>query len=207
MASETSWKLVALSSLAVTGLAIAGLVYQSATKPGPAVIHVVHDSIGGVITVTANSVDQDEPTQLELKAAVEGWVTNCRAIYVDINAMKRGLIDCAALIEKGSAADLAMAKFYNSPHKEEPFVRAATETVTPDHVVAVPPTSSEIGPQHMQTWAVSWMERVTSRDGSYESAKPWAANVTFVLKPAATVAEAQHNPDGIHIISYSWTEK
>jgi type IV secretory pathway TrbF-like protein len=206
-ASETSWKRVSLSSLAVTGLAIAGLVYQAAIQPGPVIVHVVHDSIGGVITVTANSVDQNEPNQLELKAAVEGWVTNCRAIYVDINAMRRGLTDCASLIEKGSAADLAMAKFYNTPHKEEPFVRAATETVMPDHVVAIPPTSSEIGPQHMQTWAVTWTERVTSRDGSYETAKPWAANVTFVLKPPETVTDAQRNPDGIHIVSWTWTEK
>jgi len=207
IATETAWKRVSLACLAVAGLGIAGNVYQAATQPGPAIVHVLHDSVGGVITVTANATAQDEPTQLELKAAIEGWVTNCRAIYVDINAMRRGLTACAALIEKGTAADIAMARFYNTPHKEEPFVRAATETVTPDHVVAIPPTASDIGPQHMQTWAVTWVERVTSRDGSYEVVKPWAANVTFALKPAATVAEAQRNPDGIRILSWTWTEK
>ena len=62
-ASETSWKWVSISSLAVTGLAIAGLVCLAATQPGPVIVHVVHDSIGGVITVTANSVDQNEPSQ------------------------------------------------------------------------------------------------------------------------------------------------
>ena len=61
IASETSWKWVSLSSLAATGLAITGLVYQAATQPGPVIVHVVHDSIGGVITVTAGAPATSRP--------------------------------------------------------------------------------------------------------------------------------------------------
>lgn len=209
-ASETAWKRVTLASLLVAGLGIAGNVYQSATKPGPVVIHVVHDAIGGVVTVASNTPEQEAPTPLMLKSAIEQWVTNCRSIYVDINAMRRTLTACAALIEKGTAADLAMARFYNTGpngEKQTPFERAATEVVSLDHVVAIPPTSSEIGPQHMQTWAVSWTEKILSRDGSYEQKKPWAANVTFVISPPKDITEVQNDPDGIRIVSWTWTEK
>jgi type IV secretory pathway TrbF-like protein len=206
-ASETAWRRVAACSLAVVAFSIAGNVYQGATKPGPVVVHVVHSAIGGVIAVSSNNGDQDGPSQVQLKAAVEGWVTNCRSIFVDINAMRRTLTGCAALIEKSSAADHEMASFYNTPHKEEPFVRAATETVTLLNVVAIPPTSADIGPQQQQTWGVQWVEKVSSRDGSSDIYRPWGANVTFIVKPPTNIAQAQLDPDGIHIISYSWTEK
>jgi type IV secretory pathway TrbF-like protein len=212
IASETAWRTLALSCLLVSAISIGGNVYQSATKPGPVVVHIVHDSIGNVITVASNSPEQEGPSEVQLKAAIEGWVANCRSIFVDINAMRRTLTSCAALIQKASQADVAMARFYNSdpdgtPRKEEPFYRAQTETVSLKNVVAVPPTASDIGPQHMQTWSVSWMETVTGRDGSYEVTKPWAANVTFILTPPKDMTEAQRDPDGIHIVSWTWTEK
>ena len=74
-----------------------------------------------------------------------------------------------------------------------------------ENVVAVPPTASDVG-QH-QTWSVTWVERVTSRDGSVETIKPWAANVTLTVKAPTTTEEAQRNPNGLHVVAWSWTEK
>jgi type IV secretory pathway TrbF-like protein len=208
ISGETAWKRIGLASLAVAFLSICDNIYQEETKPPPTIVHVVHNSLGGVIAVTANSDGSDSPDQIQLKAAMQDWITDCRSIFVDINAMRRHLTSCAWMIEKSSQADMDMARYYNTPHKEEPFNRAATETVALRNVVAVPPTADTIGSgQHLQTWSVTWTEVVTSRDGSYEHATPWAANVTFSIKKPKDVAEADRNPNGIHITSYSWTAK
>jgi type IV secretion system protein VirB5 len=207
IASETAWKRCTYGCLGVIALLAGGVIYQAVHPAPPAVVHVVHNSMGGVIAVSAASNGSDTPTQVQIKAAVEQWVTNCRTIYVDINAMRRSLSSCAYTIEKGSQADMDMSRFYNNPHKEEPFFRAQTETVALEHVVGVPPTASDIGPKAMQTWQVTWMEHVTSRDGSFETVRPWAANVTLTIRPPTNVEDAQRDPDGIRIASYSWTEK
>jgi type IV secretory pathway TrbF-like protein len=57
----------------------------------------------------------------------------------------------------------------------------------------------------MQTWRITWTEVVTSRDGQNETRQPWAGNITFKLRQPATLQDAYKNPDGIHIISHSWT--
>jgi type IV secretory pathway TrbF-like protein len=207
IASNTAWKRLAFSVLGVTALSISWNIYQETNKPPPTVIHVVHNSIGGVVAVTANKDGSDAPSQLQFKAAMEDWVKDCRTIYVDINAMRKGLYRCAWLIEKSSQAEADMARFYNRPHKEEPFYRAGTETVQLTSVVAMPPTSAEIGQNQMQTWSISWQETVTSRDGSFQVMKPWGANVTFIYRQPQDTAEAQRNPNGIHVVSFTWTEK
>jgi type IV secretion system protein TrbF len=205
MASESAWKRATFGCLGVIVLLAGGMTYQAVNVAPPTIIHVVHNSLGGVIAVSATTEGSEAPNQIQIKAAVEQWIINCRTVYVDINAMRRSLGACANMVERGSQADIAMARFYNTPHKEEPFVRAQTETVAEENVVAVPPTASDVG-QH-QTWSVTWVERVTSRDGSVETIKPWAANVTLTVKAPTTTEEAQRNPNGLHVVAWSWTEK
>lgn len=207
IAGETSANRRLYAALGVIALFGAGGIYQMTHVVPPTIIHVVHNSLGGVIAVTASPGTSESPTQVQLKAAVEQWIINSRTVYVDINAMRRALYASAWLIDKGSQADIAFARWYNNPHKEQPFVRATTETVSIEHTVAVPPTASDVGADGLQTWAVTWMERVTSRDGSAETVTPWAANVTFFIRAPKDVEEAEHNPDGVHVVSYSWTEK
>jgi type IV secretion system protein TrbF len=207
IASETAWKrvmfvcLVGLIGFAGDDVRRAQVVQQ------PEVIHIVHDSLGGVIAVTASTDGPSNPSQIQIKAAVEQWIVNSRSVYVDVNALRHALISSACLIAKGSQADTAYAKFYNTPHDDEPFFRAQTETVSVENVTAVPPTEAEIGAHGMQTWSVNWSERVLARDASTDTVQPWSANITLFLKQPDSVAEAQCNPDGTHIVSYSWTPR
>jgi type IV secretory pathway TrbF-like protein len=207
IAGETSANRRLYVALGIIALMGGGQIYQMTHGVPPTIIHVVHNSLGGVIAVDAARVTSEGPTQVELKAAVEQWIINSRSVYVDINAMRRSLYASAYLIDKGSQADIAFARWYNNPVKEAPFVRATRETVALDNVTAVPPTASDIGADGLQTWQVTWNERVTSRDGSSEIVTPWAANVTLFLRQPKDVVEGGHDPNGVHIVSYSWTEK
>lgn len=208
IASENSWKALAFSCLGVTLFAVGGLIYEHANKTDPTVMHVVYNKLGETIGINTSKGGQEEPSQLQFKAAIEMWIVNCRTVSMDAAVIVRDSIDCAALIEKPSQADADMKKFFNTPHENEPFVRAATETVYPEDVVAIPPTAAQVGPgpEKLQTWSVEWTERVTARDGSSESRKHWGGGVTFIYHPPK-IEEIQHNPDGIRIRAYQWTQK
>lgn len=205
--NQTAWKGIAFAALGGIILFAGDDVRRAAEIAPPQVVHVVHDNVGDVIGISASTDGSTMPSPLMLKAAVEHWVTDARSVFADALAIRRAQMGAAYLISKGSQADQDYARFYNSPHANEPFVRAKTETVALRDVVAVPPTTAQIGPENLQTWQVTWTETVTSRDGSVQTARPWAANVTFTVKPPISVAEADHDPDGIHIVAYSWTEK
>ncbi len=67
------------------------------------------------------------------------------------------------------------------------------------------PAAATIGAEEMQTWGLTWVEHVTSRDGQNETRQAWAGNITFKLKRPANIRDAYKNPDGIHVLSLSWT--
>src|SRR5208337_2038787 len=104
-----------------------------------------------------------------------------------VNALRRSIQSAYDLLEGRSQAAGVLTAFYTS---NDPVKRAETETVSLENVVAVPPTSSDIGLDGLQTWRVTWIEHITSRDGQTETRAAWAGNITFKLKRPTTVAEA-----------------
>jgi type IV secretory pathway TrbF-like protein len=201
IASRTAWKWVAFAALGVLAGSVASNVWL-ANQTKVQVVHVIHDSVGGVIAVSASTDPSGGPTQAMLMAAVQDWVVNVRSVYIDVLALRRSILAAYGLVADKSQAANALNAFYQG---KDPFVRAADETVSLQNVVAVPPTSTDIGPGQQQTWALSWNEVVMSRDGTSVQSMHWAGNVTFRVEAPKTVAEATRNPNGIRIISYSWT--
>jgi type IV secretory pathway TrbF-like protein len=203
ISGQTAWKYTAWVCLALlTGSGTFNVWQAQQTKVQ--VVHVVHDSIGGVISVSVSSDTPGDPTQAMLKAALEAWIVNVRSVYVDANALRRGILAAYDLVDAQSQAAGALGTFFNT---QDPFVRAETETVALENVVAIPPTAATIGPNGQQSWMLQWTEHVTSRDGQNETRQAWAGNITFNVKRPTSVTQAEHNPNGLHIISYSWTGK
>jgi type IV secretory pathway TrbF-like protein len=203
LAGQTAWKRCLYAALGIVAISVSGNVWQ-AGQSHVQVIHVVHDAIGGVIAVSLSSDTPDGPTQAMLAAGLEAWITNVRTVGVDVNAMKRSILSAYDLIEGRSQAAETLKRYYNA---NEPFHRAETETVALENVVAIPPMEATIGLGGMQTWAVNWTERVTSRDGQNETHTPWSGNITFKLGTPQSLADAKKNPNGVHVIALSWTSK
>lgn len=203
IAGQTAWKRCLYVALGVIAVSVSGNVWQ-AGQAKVQVIHIVHDQIGNVIGVSVSSDTPGDPTQAMLKAALENWIVNVRSVYVDLNALKRAAWSAAYLVDGHTQADADLRRWYA---KQTPWFRAADETAALDKVVAIPPTSATIGPDGLQTWALNWTEVTTSRDGQSETSQLWAGNVTFKVTRPTTPEEANHNPDGIHIVAYSWTGK
>lgn len=199
VASQTSWKYATFLATAGLILSSAGNIYL-ANQSKVQTVHIVHDSIGGVIGVSASSERPGEPSQAMLMAAVQDWVVNVRTVYIDVLALRHAILAAYALVADKSQASQALNTFYQT---QDPFERAKSETVSLQNVVAVPPSPTDVG--KTQTWAVSWIETVTSRDGTSSQSTRWAANVTFELKTPKSVADAMRDPNGVYVVSFSWT--
>jgi len=201
IAGQTAWKRALYASLGVIAISAYGNVWQ-AQQSKVQTIHIVHDNIGGVIAVSVSSDESGKPTEAMIKAALEQWIVNVRSVYIDVEAMKRGFWAATYLVDAHSQSESLLTKYWADP---TPWKRAETETVSLENVVAVPPTAATIGADSMQTWRIVWIEHITSRDGQNETREAWAGNITFKQRDPTTSDEAHKNPNGVHIISVSWT--
>lgn len=204
--NESAWKYCVMTSLGVLAISVVGNIWL-ANQSQVQVVHVVHDSIGRVISVSVDSEGSGDPSEAMLQREIEDWVMDVRTVYVDTNALKRGILRAYDRVKPGTQARTDLDKFYQT---QDPFLLAAKETISLRNVTAIPPTSANIGQDKMQTWGVSWLEHTEGRDGQYSTDKVWVGNVTFtVVKPttSTTLADVRRSPDGVQIVAYSWTQK
>jgi type IV secretory pathway TrbF-like protein len=187
-----------MAMLTASGAANLWQGQQSKTQ----VVHVVHDTIGTVITVHPEGAGQFKPSPAQLAAGLRSWVTNVRTVGVDVNAMRRAIPAAFNLVASGTQAWTLLTQFFQG---NDPFKRATLETVNVSDVVAIPPPPSTLGKDDLQTWRVQWVETVVGRDGIVRSATNQVLTVTFTVTIPKSLDEATSDPDGIHVISFSWT--
>ncbi len=201
IASETAWKRTVWACLAMLTASGAANVWQG-QQAHVQVVHVVHDAVGNIITVSPESAGQFQPSPAQLGAELRAWVTNVRTVGVDVNAMRRAILAAYNLVQPGSQAAGMLTTFYQG---NDPFKRAALETVNVSDAVAIPPPPANIGKDALQTWRVQWIETVVGRDGIVRSVTNQVLTVTFTVTIPQSVDDAMKDPDGIHINSFSWT--
>ncbi len=168
------------------------------------VVHVVHDTVGNIITAQPEGSGQFKPSPAQIGAALRAWVANVRTVYIDVNAMRRSIPAAFDIIASGSQARGLLNQFYQS---NDPFKRAALETVSVSNVTAIPPPPATLGKDDLQTWRVQWVEQVTGRDGLVRSITNQVVTVTLTVTIPKSLDEATSDPDGIHIISFAWAQQ
>ena len=203
IAREHGWKIGFLASVGVLALSVAGNVWQGAQSKTQTV-HVVHDNLGSVISVSTTSSGSGEPTEAQFGAALKEWVANVRTVYTDANAIRRGILDAYKLVDEGSPAKAALDNFFL--HVRPAFEYARTNTVDVDQEAAIPPPASA-GTTTARTWRLEWQETTKDRAGLFVGAERWEANVTFIWQSPRSPSEALDDPDGIHITAFSWARK
>lgn len=203
IAREHSWKLGLFASLGVLALSVAGNVWQGAQSKTQTV-HVVHDNLGSVISVSTTNAGSSEPTEAQFGAALREWITNVRTVSTDAGALRRNIIAAYRDIDDGSPAKAGLDDFFL--HVRPAFEYAKSNIVDLDQVVAIPPPSSA-GTKGPRTWRVEWQETTKDRAGLFVGAERWEANVTFIWRSPRSAAEARDDPDGIHITAFSWAKR
>jgi type IV secretion system protein VirB5 len=203
IAAETAWKRTTWGLMAMLTVSGAGNFWQGQQSKTEA-IHIVHDAIGSVITVQVEGRGESKPSQAQIAAALREWVTNVRTVGIDVNAMRRSIPAAYNLVAKGSQAWTMLSLFFNG---NDPFKRAALETVNVSNALAIPPPPATLGKDNLQTWRVQWVETVVGRDGITRSVSNQVLTVTFTVTEPTKREEALNDPDGIHITSFAWTQQ
>jgi type IV secretion system protein VirB5 len=201
IAGETAWKHTAWICLAMLAASGAANIWQG-QQSKIQVVHVVHDKVGTIITIQPEGSGQFQPTTAQLAAELRGWVSNVRTVGIDVPAMRRSIFAAFNLVAKGSQAWTMLSAFYNG---NDPFKRATLETVNVADVVAIPPPPATLGADGLQTWRVQWVETVVGRDGIVRSVSNQVLTASFTVTAPQSLDDALTDPDGIHIISFSWT--
>ncbi|WP_241127990.1 VirB8/TrbF family protein [Novosphingobium terrae] len=197
--SRRMWQLVALSSMLIVLVAVAGLIAIGAqSKFVPYVVKV--DKLGDAAAVSrAEQAGPVDPRVIQ--AQVGSFVQSARMVTPDIALQRQAIFRVYSMLEAHQPAIGKMNDFLNGTPEASPLVRAAKETVTVE--------ISSVLQQTADTWQVDWVETVRDRDGNVTSppAKMRALVTVHVVPPTEGTSEKQiqQNPLGIYVQDYTWS--
>lgn len=188
------WRLFSLVLLAITFVAVGGMVY-SATQNHfiPYVVQV--DRLGTAVAVGRADLAAKADARI-VRAQLARWITNTRAVYVDAAAERASIDEAYSMISRGGGSYKVLTDHLR---QNDPFVRAAKETVTIE-VQTVLPLGGE-------TWRVEWVETVRGRNGEVQGTSEWQAAITVLIAPPTDEVTILKNPLGIYVTEFSWTKR
>ena len=195
IAQRDAWRLLAMASLGVAAIAVAGVVWLSAqSRVVPYVVEVNH--LGDALAVRrADVVTSVDPAVI--RAQLARFIGDVRSVYIDVQAERAVIGEAYAMVDKNAAAFTFLNDYFAS---NDPFKRAAQETVAA-HVESVLPLPGG------NTWRVEWREDSYARDGRPESVKHWEATITVSINPPTTDEAILVNPTGLFVESTPWGER
>lgn len=201
IASRQMWQIIGILSLLIAFAAVGGLVYiGSLPQFVPYVIEV--DKLGQTHAVAR--ADRAAPADPRvIHATVARFITLARMVTPDVTLQRKAIFDLYASLASSDPATFKMNEFLGAKSENNPFKRAAKETVE-IQITSVLPQSDE-------TWQVDWMETVRDRgDGSELNRYRMRALLNlYVAPPTNKTSEEQirKNPLGIFIRDFSWSKQ
>jgi type IV secretory pathway TrbF-like protein len=194
IAQARNWRMVALLSLIVAGIALTSLALLARqSRVVPYVVKV--DRLGEAVAVErADAAAQ--PDEAIIKAQLARWLTAVRSVYVDAAAQRTLITEAYAMINRLGASYGALNDHMRA---HDPFERAKTETVAVQ-VESVLPIAGA-------SWRVEWREEVRGRDGARVSSTQYQASVSMSFNPPTDEATLRLNPTGLYINSFHWAKR
>lgn len=195
VSARNSWRLAALGSIAVSLLAVGGIVYLG--NQIHAVPYIVKENVLGQVIGVAPVQQAPVPEDGMIRFQLQQWITEARTVSTDPIAEKRFIGDVYAMVDKGSEANGYLNDYY-SVHS--PFMRASSKTVSIENVLV---STRPISP-HM--WQVTWCEDARGAKGDEISTTAWTANVSVTFSAPKTEAAIAANPTGLFVNSIAWQQ-
>lgn len=201
MSGERTWQVVAIASLLIALVAVAGVVHiGSQSKFVPYVVEV--DKVGQVRAVQAADVARPADPRV-IHAYLAKWISDVRMVTPDVTVQRDAVFRVYALLAPDDAATARVNEWYNRDEDASPFKRAEKETVSVE--------VSSVIPQSEETWQVEWIETARTRDGAVRGEPVrMRALLTIYLVPATpnmTEEDIRKNPLGIYIKEFSWSRQ
>ena len=189
-----TWRMAAFASLGIALLSLGGLVAVSLqSKVVPYVVQLSRHS--DVVRVERADLLQ-KPNANAIRAALANWVIGARTVYTDPQAMKNLIGATYAMTLPHSPAYQALAAYDRA---NNPYERAATETVSVQVTLGVPVSDS--------SWEVDWTETTKSSAGKVISTKDWTATLTVALIPPSDAQQVMRNPLGVYVRQFAWSSR
>ena len=194
IAQAHTWRLVALASLGVAFIAVAGVVWiGTQMRVVPYVVQT--DKLGDAVAISRAEISPPADPRL-IRAQLARWVADVRSVYVDVAAEKRVISEAYALVDRNAAGAQTLNDWFSH---NDPFRRAQDLTVA----IAV----ESVLPLSANTWRVEWREDIRTRQGVPESSQHWQATMTVSVSPPTNDATILVNPTGLYVESFDWSQR
>jgi type IV secretion system protein VirB5 len=188
-----NWRLAAFGALAVTTLAVAGLIYQSSrTTVQPYYIRVAENgqpfAVGTVPEVFT-------PTGNEIRWHLGTWLGWVRGIPLDPVVVKKNYQQALGFMRQAAANKLnAWAQ------QDERLQNIGRETVE-FSLIGVAPISGT------QSYQARWTEVFRNAEGGLKRQEHWTATFNIEIHPPASAEAIQQNPIGLYIKDFQWSRE
>jgi type IV secretion system protein VirB5 len=193
--NATRWRYIAAGCLAITALAVGGLVYDaSLSKYVPYVVE--RDHLGDEVAV--GPADKAAPCDPRvIQADINRWIFNVRTVSTDAQTQRHNIYEAYDHTDKAGDASGELNEWFQ---KHNPFKRAADEIVTTTVISTLP-----VDPHYWKTWRSSWREETRTRSGDPQGTPAVKeVSITVACKPPTTETDFKKNPSGVFVESFDW---
>jgi type IV secretory pathway TrbF-like protein len=195
------WQALALLCLMITLAAIGGVLHlASQSKFIPYVIEM--DKLGQTAAVAPASLAAPVDSRV-VRASLAAFMSNARLVTPDIALQRKAILSVYAMLHGDDAAATKMTAWLNGNDDNNPFHRAAKETVETEIVSVIP--------QSPDSWQIEWNEKLFDRQG-VPIGQPYRmkalATVEIVPPDASTTEEKlRQNPLGVFVKDFNWSKQ
>lgn len=199
LSQRNMWMLFCITSMLITLAAVGGMIHiGSQSKFLPYIVEV--DKLGQ--SVAANPAQQiTNVDNRVLQATAAEFISNARLVTPDVQLQRNAIFKLYAHMITGDPASAKMNEHINGTPEQNPFQRAAKETVSVEILSVLQQTG--------QSWQVDWIETVRDRKGQLAS-EPFRmralVNITSI-PPTSETTEKQirQNPLGVYVVDFNWS--
>lgn len=192
IANARTWRLVALASLLIAAVSVAGIIYFAGQNK--LIPYIVETDGEGEVSGSYLAEQIDSLDQRIIRAQIGQFVKDVRAVSSDVAVQRTAVERAYALLSGDMPAYTAVNQWFR---ENVPFERAADQTV----VVELGP----ILPLSAQTWRIEWTERPRTRNGEPLPPTHWTGAVSVVPTGQVNPQTVMYNPTGLIIREFDWS--
>lgn len=187
------WRMAAFVAMAITAVAVAGLVVIARqTRLVPFIVAV--DSLGRPVASGVAAPESFKIDEKVMKVTVADFISSWRGVTIDWNVQRREIERVFAMIGQGSRAQVAISDWYRN---DPPDKRGREGTVEVD-IQSVLATGDK-------TWEIQWSETKRLATGQFQGKEDFRGLVTVAVNPPKTEEEGRMNPLGVYVTNATWS--
>lgn len=188
------WRLTAFGCIAVTFLAVGGLVYDaSLSKYVPFIVE--RDHLGDEVAVGL-AERADSPDLRVIQTTIRQWIYDVRTVSTDAQTERHLITEAYNHTNRSGPAKGELDEWFSH---NNPFKRAVESIVTITITSALP-----VDPHSWKMWRINWREEVRTRSGDRESSTLKEASIAVSYNPPTTDTQFRENASGVFVDNFDW---